>query len=67
MDFTEYIMIKTKDLNGETCYVYDNQTIVRCRDCRYFCELIPGTIPVCLRYGDFKENDYCSHGERKDA
>ena len=38
---------------------------VHCRDCRFFCELIPGTIPVCLRYGDFTENDYCSHGEAK--
>ena len=43
----------------------DIVSVVRCRDCRFFSELIPGTIPVCLRYGDFTENDYCSHGERR--
>ena len=41
--------------------------VTRCRDCRYFCELIPGTIPVCLKYGDFTENEYCSKGKRRDA
>ena len=39
--------------------------VVRCRDCRYFCELIPGTTPVCLKYVDFTENEYCSHGEKR--
>jgi len=42
-------------------------SVTRCRDCRYFCELIPGTIPVCLKYGDFTENEYCSKGKRRDA
>lgn len=50
---------------------YPEETVVgkliHCRDCRYFSELIPGTIPVCLKYGDFTENEYCSKGKRRDA
>ena len=39
--------------------------VTRCRDCIHFSELIPGTTPVCLKYGDFTENEYCSHGEKR--
>ena len=39
---------------------------ILCWDCRYFCELLPGTEPICLKYGsDFKPKDYCSKGAGK--
>lgn len=42
--------------------------VVRCEKCEYFCELVPGTKPICIRYWhDFSENDYCSKGARRNG
>lgn len=42
--------------------------VTRCKDCRYYTDLIPNTEPICLkRCPDFKPDDYCSKGVRNDA
>ena len=73
MKMPKYFYYRVKVVNKgcgvevENASDVDVAEVVRCADCLHYSELIPGTIPVCLRYGDFKENDYCSHGEKRDA
>ena len=46
----------------------DVAEVVRCADCLYYSELIPGTIPVCLKHGkEFYPGDYCSKGVKRDV
>ena len=61
MSKEEYIV--ERDENGNFQF---GDNLIRCKDCKYFSNETFGDVHPCYKGGYFKEDGYCSRGERRE-